>query len=117
MKEKAEANLLASRALLAIELNDPAMSRLYYALFQAGVHAMEEQGRRPADFRAGAADWAHGTICGNASMFRRRIADLRLFELARVLRERADYRSEPVSRVQVQELLPRVEEFIAECCR
>lgn len=116
MEEKARTNLQASRTLLASELVDPAMSRLYYALFQAGVHAMESKGRRPGEFRAGESKWTHGMICGNASLYRRRLEDLALFRDARSLREQADYAAAPVLRVRVEQVLASAEAFFEEVC-
>jgi uncharacterized protein (UPF0332 family) len=116
MKAKARANLAACRVLLEADLVDPSMSRLYYALFQAGVHAMNVQGRTPADFTMGAKHWTHVSICGNSSLFRSRRNDAWLFQEARNLRERADYRDETTPRRKVQQLLPMVESFLNEVC-
>lgn len=116
MKDKAKANLQASKTLLAAELVDPAMSRLYYALFQAGVYAMGLQARRPGEFRTGAKDWTHATICGNASLYRRRTNDVWLFRKARSLREQADYHEDRLRRALVENLMPLVEEFLKDVC-
>jgi hypothetical protein len=116
MKDKARANLLASRILLEAELVDPSMSRLYYALFQAGVHTMTVQGRTPGDFTRDARDWTHASICGNAFLLRSDRRDPWLFQEARTLRERADYRVEAVDRRLIERLLPLVEAFLNEVC-
>ena len=100
---------------MAANLIDPAMSRLYYSLFQAGVHAMGKLGKRPRDL--GRSDtWEHGTICGNATLFRKTSRDFQLFRSARSLREQADYREAPVDQRRVQELLPAVAAFVEEVC-
>ena len=117
MKDKARGNLQASRTLLAAELVDPAMSRVYYALFQAGVHAMGLQGRQPSRFRPGAARWTHATICANASLYRRRLDDLESFRDARSLREATDYGPAPVLRARAEQILSSAERFLEEVLR
>jgi len=116
MKDKARANLTAARVLLEAGLVDPSMSRLYYALFQAGVHAMTIQGRKPGDFVREAKDWTHASICGNANLFLNRPGDSWLFRRARGLRVQADYTDSSVSRREVEHLFPAVEAFLNEVC-
>ena len=92
------------------------MTRLYYALFQAGVHAMEAAGKKPSDFRQGVDKWEHATICGNATLFRGSSSDLPLFREARSLREQADYSPVPVRFEQVEDLHSDVAQFIKDTC-
>jgi hypothetical protein len=40
---------------------------------------MERRGRKPVEFRRGTTRWDHAMISGNASLYRRSIADVRLF--------------------------------------
>ncbi len=113
MIQKAKANLKASKKLLGADLVDPAMSRLYYALFQAGVHALRLAGKKPEDFKvASKGKWGHDIICGNISILRPQSNDWALFRDARFLREQADYDMVPVVRQRVMNLLPQVEEFV-----
>lgn len=115
--QKAKANLKASKKLLGADLVDPAMSRLYYALFQAGVHALRLAGKKPEDFKVTSrGKWGHDIVCGNISVLRPQRNDVELFREARLLRERADYDTIPVIRQRVVDLLPKVEEFVREVC-
>lgn len=116
MKKKAASSLVACKALVSSRLTDSAASRLYYALFQAGVHVLERQGKNPADFTSGATQWAHGWICDNAYLFRKVREDKRLFKMAYSLRERADYRVPPVQPCELDPLLPRAEDFVQDVC-
>jgi uncharacterized protein (UPF0332 family) len=118
VKDKAKANLRAARKLMHERILDPAMSRLYYALFQAGVHVFTQAGRSPEDFkRDSRGRWGHDVICGNASLLRPGRDDRPLFREARSLRERADYEVLRVHRHQIEVLLPEVEELVAEVRR
>jgi hypothetical protein len=115
VKDKARSNLKASRMLIEKDLVDPAMSRLYYALFQAGVHALQSSGKRPRDLSMHD-DWKHETVCGNASLCRGRIGDRLLFTQAKSLRVEADYRPSRVPGPAVVELVPLVQQFVDEVC-
>jgi uncharacterized protein (UPF0332 family) len=117
VKQKAEANLKACKALVEKSLIDPAASRLYYALFQAGIHVMEAQGKSPGDLTLGATQWTHGRIRDGAALYRGRREDKAMFNVAYYLRERADYRKQPVRRNEVTDLLPTAEAFLQETCR
>ena len=89
------------------------MSRLYYALYQAGVHALRIAGKQPEDFKvASRGKWGHDIVCGNIGILRPQRADGSLFRKARSLRERADYDVLPVAKPWVVALLPQVEEFV-----
>lgn len=92
------------------------MSRLYYALFQAGVHSLASKGKSPSQFAATARDgkWTHEILRNNASLCRNRRGDRALFELAFGLRVTADYETVAVDREQFEQLIPRVEEFLQE---
>lgn len=118
MKDKARANLKASKLLVEKELLDPAMSRLYYALFQAGVHAMTLRGTTPESLSMRALDgrWNHTLLAGNAALCRGRREDLSLFRRASALRAQADYYEASVQRQQLTPLIPEVEQFLAEVC-
>lgn len=116
VKDKATQNLEASRLLVKNGLLDPAMSRLYYALFQAGVHALEKQGKKPDDFTRDATQWKHGWLGSNAFLCRGRKADKSMFRMACSLRERADYREQRVLRDEVDALLPDITAFVQEVC-
>jgi hypothetical protein len=115
VKDKARANLKATMTLVEQDLLDPAMSRLYYALFQAGVHALEAGGKRPQDLGP-YSEWKHETVCGNASLVRGRKDDRILYTQAKGLRVQADYTPTPVGKKQLETPLPKVEALLAEVC-
>jgi uncharacterized protein (UPF0332 family) len=115
VKDKARANLKASKTLVHRDLIDPAMSRLYYALFQAGVHALERSGRTPRSLGP-YEDWKHSTVREGAYLMRSSSSDRILFHEACALREQADYRAAPVNRKRVAELVPVIEAFVTAVC-
>lgn len=115
MKDKARANLKASRTLIDKNLIDPAMSRLYYALFQAGVHALDTLGKDPKDLGP-YEDWKHSTVRESAYLMRKRRTDRFLFADACNLREQADYHELQVNRRQVEDLFPMIQAFVEEVC-
>lgn len=98
------------------KLIDPAMSRLYYALFQAGIHAMKKSGKQPSDFTLGETKWRHNWIRDGARLFRGSKADKPMFQLAYSLRERADYRKQSVRRDEIDALMVPAEAFVQEVC-
>lgn len=94
------------------------MSRLYYALFQAGIHAMESAGQSASKLNLySKGRWGHDTVCGNVFLCRKQKDDEVLFREARSLREQADYDRLPVPANSVRDLLPDIERFIQETCR
>jgi uncharacterized protein (UPF0332 family) len=117
LKDKARANLKAARKLAGAKLLDPAMSRLYYALFQAGVHAMQRKGKKPEDFKVGAKGrWGHDVICGNANILRQGKDDRALFRDARSLREQADYDAAGITREHIDGVMDDIDTFVEEVC-
>ena len=72
-------------------LVNAAANRLYYAAFQAGVHALESKGRHWTEFRDNAKKWEHGMIAGNTNLIRNVAADRKLYSRLRNYREEADY--------------------------
>ena len=119
MKVKARANLKASQALIAGNLIDSAMSRLYYALFQAGVHALRERSLTPEKLSSDARDgeWGHTLVRNNARLCRSRSDDRRLFRMAFSLRSQADYDDSSVDAVEVERIAPAIHAFVEETCR
>ncbi len=117
MQDKARANLEAARVLAERGWFDAAANRAYLALFQAGVAWMQRMGRRPEEFARGATRWHHATIVGNASLYRRRLADVALFRDLRALRVQADYGESPVASDRVRAVLANVRVLIEEVCR
>jgi len=112
MKGKARENLeVALRALENGHVN-AAASRLYYALFQAAVYALERQGRAPSEFRRGATVWDHRIVGDRIALVRGLPEDGRLFEKLRFLREMADDHKEPVSRSELELKKHEVERFV-----
>jgi uncharacterized protein (UPF0332 family) len=116
MKEKARRNLDATRILLAAACVDPAMSRLYYALFQATVYHFECRGVRPSELGP-YTQWKHSTARNHVYRIRQRNEDVVLLRLAYTLRSQADYAAEPVDGMTVAKLVFRAEDFVREACR
>lgn len=118
VKQKAQSSLEACKALVSHKLTDSAASRLYYALFQAGVHALDQQGRDPRklDGHASEGRWSHTFFRNNASLCRGNREDRRLFRAAYDLRVTADYSDVPVEAHQIGKLMPAVEGFLQETC-
>lgn len=116
-RRKARANLEAARRLAELDLFDASANRAYFAAFQAGVDWMTRMGRRPDEFTRGATRWQHATIVGNASLYRRRLADVELYRDLRALRVQADYGEIPVGIDRVRAVLVRLRKLIEEVCR
>jgi uncharacterized protein (UPF0332 family) len=118
VKKKAVASLAACKALVQRDLADSAMNRLYYALYQAGVEALERQGRSPKGLDGDSIDgrWSHPFFRKNGSLLRGDSKDSKLFKTAFELRVRADYTKVPVEIEHVEGLLPHVEKFVAQTC-
>jgi uncharacterized protein (UPF0332 family) len=116
MKDKARANLQACKNLLGADLLDPAASRLYYALFQAGVQAMANRNTKPSDLDREAVDekWSHTLLRNNASLCRGKRSDRAFFGTLFSLRQAADYEPEPVEREEIEAHLPDVQAFVNE---
>ena len=118
LSKKARGNLSAARQLINEKLTDPAMSRLYYSMFQAGIVCLERLGKTPNDFDSRTQKWTHATICGNASLLEttpsKKLGPL--FQRARSLRERADYDPQPVNPIQVTDILNEAMPFIERVC-
>ncbi|HET6202778.1 MAG TPA: hypothetical protein VFI25_08250 [Planctomycetota bacterium] len=112
MRTKARRSLEAARLLLARGFVDEAASRFYFALFQAGVHALERQGKKPADFRGGATYREHRTVARHADRIRGVVEDEALFDLSIALRQRADYNPIFVNRRYLHALRPDIERFV-----
>src|SRR5437870_1883034 len=96
LKDKALENLAAGELLLGQGLVNSAASRLYYAMYEAGVHKLTQQGRTPGETRSGAVEWDHSMVQNNAGLLRGRRSDRLLFHAMRTLRVVADYRDENV---------------------
>ena len=107
--------MATSRSVLPSD-PDSSMSRLYYALYQAAMHALETKGKTPSMLSADDKQWSHTLIRQNASLCRGRRDDGRLFSLAFTLRQRADYHAEGVDDSEVRNLTPQIEAFLKETC-
>src|SRR5262245_8294902 len=114
MGRKARRSLEAAELLLAKGRLDDAASRYYLSLFQAAVHALSKEGRRPSDFRPGAEYWEHRTVARHAAAIRGRPADAELFLRAMELRLRADYDPKSVERREVEFLRRDLERLVLE---
>jgi len=102
VKEKPRRSLAEALLLLERGYVDGAASRLYYAAFQAAVHGLEKQGRKPSDFRPGATLWEHRTVVARAGLVRGLHEDVILLQDLLEMRRRADYRAEAVLRGDVE---------------
>ena len=111
---KARRTLRAARRLLEEGFVDDAASRFYFALFQAAVHALERQGRKPGDFRSGAGKWGHRMVDELVPLVRGEAEDRVLFGELRKLRSSADYESRSVERRTLEFLQHEVERFVRE---
>lgn len=114
MKEKARKSLEDGLHLLERGSVDSASNRLYFALFQAAIHGLERIGLEPADFRAGASRWDHGTIARQILLVRGRREDAELFKTVRDLRVDADYRKASVLRGRLEFVKHEVARFVRE---
>jgi uncharacterized protein (UPF0332 family) len=112
MRGKALRSLEAARRLLAMGFVDEAASRYYFALFQAGIHGLEQRGLKPGDFRSGATYWEHRTVARNASSIRGEAGDTDLFDRARELRHAGDYNPDLVRRRDLEFLRRGIERFV-----
>src|SRR5262249_44557963 len=117
MKAKAQANLMACRRLMEAKLYAPGASRLYYALFQAAVHALGRLGKKPSDFTLGATQWKHEMVKGNVYLCRKRKEDSDLYRSVLGLRVDADYTELPIEPEDVDPFIPDVDELVREVTR
>ncbi len=102
LRTKALQNLAAGELLLERGLVDAAMSRLYYAAYQAAVARFTDMGLAPGQVRSGAVEWDHSMVANNARVLRGRWADRNLFFRIRDLRVIADYRAREIARAEVE---------------
>ena len=114
MKDLAHENLEAARILLGRGLVHAAASRLYFAFFQASVHALDRAGRRPDDVREGLGYWSHRAVAALVHLARGRDDDTPRLRGLRDLRVRADYDRGVVERREVEELRHEVIRFVRE---
>lgn len=111
---KARRTLRAARRLLEQGFVDDAASRLYFAVFQAAVFALERQGREPGDFRSGAGKWGHRMVRKLATLVRGRAEDRVLFDQLFGLRVTADYEASCLDRRMLEFLQHEAERFVRE---
>ena len=114
LQTKARQNLQVALFLLERGDIDAAANRLYYALFQAAVHALRRQGRTPGDFRPAAEDWDHTMVSRWIKLVRGRPEDGVLFRRLREQRERADYSDDRAERGELELLKHEAERFVDE---
>ena len=112
MKSKARENLEAALRLLERGLLNAAASRLYFAAFQAAIHALRARSRAPAERQAGAGGWSHARVEEAIATVRGNEEDRNVFRAARLLREEADYGSGTVWRRELEFLRPEVERLV-----
>jgi uncharacterized protein (UPF0332 family) len=90
---KAKENLSVGLDLLDSDKLNAAANRLYYALFQAAVHALESKhGMRPDKLQAGAKWWKHDMVRDNMRLLRDNAQDKVVYKALKDLREEADYK-------------------------
>lgn len=115
LARKARENVQAGRVLLTERCPNAAASRLYYALFQAGVFRFETVLGLTADrLKRHARSWEHGLVCSNAGLVRGRSLDRRLFEVLRAMRTEADYGSTEIESERVAARLADVAVLVRE---
>ena len=107
MKGLAHENLEAARILLDRGLVHAAASRLYYAFFQAAVHALDRAGRKREETRKGLAYWSHKAVGdlvhlargrGDDSLRSKRLRDLRVRRTTIGVRSDAEKSRNPSTR-------------------
>src|SRR5262245_6812138 len=91
VKAKASENLEAALRLLERGLLNAAASRLYFAVFQAAIHALQARSRGPMEGGAGIPAWSHVGVQERIATLRGSEDDRRVFKDLRLLRARADY--------------------------
>jgi len=116
MAEKALENLEASTLLATNERWNATANRLHYASFQAAVHALEGQGKRPEQLSQ-YKEWKHKTICDNASLVRGRWDDRKLYMALRTQRVESDYTDRDVEVELVKSRLAEVDELVREATK
>ena len=114
LKDKALTSLAAGESLLAGGFSNDAASRLYYAMYQAAVHALTQRGRRPEQTRSGAVDWDHSMVENNVRTLRGSRADKDLYRAMRSLRVAADYAPDYIRGADVIERHAAVSRFVKE---
>lgn len=119
LKDKAQENLDAGVRLVDATPSRPnaAMSRLYYALYQAALHCHEKASRKFFHVDATASKWTHELVRNSAALLRGKTDDVKLFTDALAQRVTADYKHHPVEIVKVKAMLPKVEEFVRSVCK
>ena len=112
---KAQESVTGARAELeAGRLNNSA-NRSYYAVFQAGIHALIMEGIRPS---GGGTEWSHAFVEAQfvgQLVNRRHIYETPLRPIIgqnRDLREAADYAFESVAYIRTLRALQRAERFV-----
>ena len=113
MAQKAAENLQATTLLADQDLWNAAANRLYYAAFQAAVHALEKKGKRPEQL-SGFDEWKHTTICENTWLVRGRKDDRARYYALRTQRIEADYSGREVETELVRSRLAEVQELVLE---
>jgi uncharacterized protein (UPF0332 family) len=114
VRAKARRSSKAALLLLGAGFPDAAVSRLYYAVFQAAVHALKRQGRSPGEFRPGARGWSHRMVRENAALVRGNETDVWFLKRLYSLRIQADYRSPLTARRTIEFLRREAERFVLE---
>lgn len=107
-------SLATATSEVANERYNSAANRLYYAAFQAAIAALLRAGIQTPNARG---KWDHGFVQGEFSKLLRRRKTYpsefaRELGLLFPLRERGDYQSGQVNRVQVSRALERTRRFV-----
>ena len=114
VRAKARENLEAALRLLDRGLVNAAASRLYFAVFQATVHALVKGTGSPAEVQRGARAWSHGRVADEVAGIRGRGEDHDLFQKLRIVREMADYDRDSVPRHEIEYLRRDAERFVGD---
>jgi uncharacterized protein (UPF0332 family) len=114
--DKARESLAGARVELEAGHYNNSANRSYYAVFQAGIHALQIEGVR---LPAGGTEWGHAFVDAQFSgllVNRRHRYETSLRNVIgdnRKLREDADYTTSSVGAVRAARALQRAERFVA----
>ena len=114
MRRKALENLDLGLLLLDLGYTDGAANRLYFAVFQAAVYALERKGLRPWHLQPGSHRWRHVVVRRQVLPLRGRREDAVVFSELWRLRTKADYRLAPVSPAEIETWAPLAARFVRE---
>ncbi len=111
LAKKAAENLRAATLLVGAREYNAAASRAYFALYQAGMFALEGKGMTPGTF-GDYTEWNHRLIKNNRRAFGLNWEERELWEDLYELRVKADYRDADVQREEIEPALGEVADVL-----